>query len=347
MLDLQLLSETVQRNCDVSDAVYARNYSMCTYLLKMREYFRWERGYALSDTLPGSDVGEWVDARERLWSGLESEAYACLPLERGCLDVFDNEGVNRAVLPQGLVYSGGVGRMGQPHFFLGRLLEQQDLRGLTVYLSESELARDLTAPPAMAQGRTIYVRRESLRRALWELVQEWQWKRRPGPMARALEHFGYDADPVGALERMTDREMRSVVLHEVGEVLAGERLGEAWGRLVTAVAGTRAELIARAVRDHLADSLCTLPELLDDAEPAPLHVYFANLRGMRQELFPRARGAYDSWVEGGGLSALRAVVAEAEHHWQRVAERMLAQYRRAPERIDVAIEEVCSTAPLR
>ena len=30
----------VQRNCDISDANHGGHFTMCTYLMKMREYFR-------------------------------------------------------------------------------------------------------------------------------------------------------------------------------------------------------------------------------------------------------------------------------------------------------------------
>jgi len=54
---LERLRRAVQANCDVSDARHARNMTLCTYLLEMRELFRWERGAALTAPLPRADVG--------------------------------------------------------------------------------------------------------------------------------------------------------------------------------------------------------------------------------------------------------------------------------------------------
>ena len=45
MQDVQALSAVVQRNCDISDARHARDFTMCVYLLRMREYYRWAKGY--------------------------------------------------------------------------------------------------------------------------------------------------------------------------------------------------------------------------------------------------------------------------------------------------------------
>ena len=33
--------EAVQRNCHIADARHAREMTLCTYLLEMREFFRW------------------------------------------------------------------------------------------------------------------------------------------------------------------------------------------------------------------------------------------------------------------------------------------------------------------
>lgn len=38
------LIKTVQKNCDIADARHAGDYTLCVYLLKMREMYRWEQG---------------------------------------------------------------------------------------------------------------------------------------------------------------------------------------------------------------------------------------------------------------------------------------------------------------
>ena len=76
---LQPLLTAVQRNCHISDARYAGDYTLCIYLLKMREYFRWEMGYAFEDALPESDLGEWLKQREGYWQEIEDESFAELP----------------------------------------------------------------------------------------------------------------------------------------------------------------------------------------------------------------------------------------------------------------------------
>lgn len=116
---LHQLVDTVQRNCHVSDAQYAGNYTMCVFLLKMREYYRWENRYPLGASLPHRAVADWLHDREQLWDELRTEPFAELRVDDQSLDPFDSEGANRLLVPRGLVYSGGYGRFAKPLFFLG------------------------------------------------------------------------------------------------------------------------------------------------------------------------------------------------------------------------------------
>jgi hypothetical protein len=321
------LSATVQQNCHIADASHARSYTMCVYLLKMREYYRWEKGRPFHTRLPKEELGTWLEERERLWEQLEGAPFLPLAVNGIHLDPFDTTATNRELQPRGLVYSGGLGSRAAPHFFLGRLLRAERRHGFTVLVSGREYARDLAAPPAMALNDTIFVRRESVRRMLWEKVEEWEWKRADGPMARAMAGYGFADDPRGALEQMTDREIEAVMLHEVGECLAGAELGEEWNELLLAVAGSPAEHMARAVRDHLADALSTLPAMLEQQNTTSVHFYFANFRGMRRELFPELEAAYRQWLSGGPPASLERTTRAGKARWLDTAHQLLNLYR--------------------
>ena len=122
--DLELLKTAVQANCDIADARHARGMTMCNYLLAMRELFRWERDIPLASPLAQSELGAWIARREASWSELEDAEFLPLPLGGGC-DPFDNAAINGMLGPSGLVYAGGIGRWGKPHFFLGDLLRRE------------------------------------------------------------------------------------------------------------------------------------------------------------------------------------------------------------------------------
>jgi hypothetical protein len=314
------LAEAVQRNCDISDARYAGDYGMCTFLLKMREYYRWEHDLPFTRALPRSEMGEWLSAREAKWLELESEAFRPLLLESGAADPLDADAANRDLLPRGLVYSAGYGRFGKPVFFLGALLRVEEREGCRVIVSSCEYARELAAPPAMLQGRTIYVRLESVRRYLWEKIEEWQWRKAGGRMARALAGYDFVADPEAALARMAENETESMILHELGEARAGELLGPRWQEMIASVARTSAETQARALRDLLADCLSTLPALVARENLPALHFHFATFDSPRRELFPQALEAYEESLRSGSLAPLSRAAREG-------AERFLTEAR--------------------
>lgn len=314
------LTSAVQRNCDISDARYAGDYGMCTFLLKMREYYRWQHELPFTCALPKVELGDWLSAREAAWRELESEEFRPLPLASGAADPLAADVANRELLPRGLVYSAGYGRFGKPVFFLGALLRVEEREGCTVILSSREYARELAAPPAMLQGRTIYVRLESVRRYLWERIEEWQWRKSDNRMARALAGYDFVADPEGALACMAENETESMILHELGEARAGEFLGAAWQEMLASAARTPAEAHARAVRDLLADCLSTLPALIARENAPALHFHFATFDAQRRELFPQALDAYEAFVRSGSLAGLARAAREG-------AERFLAEAR--------------------
>ena len=343
---LHSLVATVQRNCDISDAHHARNYTLCIYLLKMREYFRWEKGYGFGDSLPNSELGDWLTAREQLWQELEGNDFEPIPVDGDHHQPFEADRINRRLLPRGLVYSGGIGGFARAHFFLAKLHRQEQRDGCDILIAGEEFARDLTAPPAMSLGNTIFVRRQSIRRMLWEKVEEWRWNEAESPMSRAMAFYPFDEDLDTALEAMTEVELEAVVLHEMGESRAGVLLGTHWERLLEATLQSRSELVLRAARDHLADCAVTLPQLIREERVPSLHFYFANLAGMRKEIFPSLAEAYRIWCERNDLSVMRRVVEKGERHWRRLAEELAQLRSDDKEDLKHAIEERLEKAPL-
>jgi hypothetical protein len=320
---LQTLQASVQHNCHISDARHASDFALCVYLLKMREYYRWEMGYSYATPLSQADIGDWLTRREQLWEALEQEDFTALEIDGHSYDPFDSESVNRALAPHGMVYSAGFGTRAKPHFYLARLERDQSAKDFRIYVSAEEYARDLSAPPAMSHRGEIFIRRESLRRMLWERLEEWRWNQPDNAMGRALQCYDFEADTDGALEQMTETEIQTLVLHEIGEVRAGEILGEAWREMLAALPRSRLELMARAVRDHLADALSTLPALLERAHPPSLHFYFANLSGMRKQTYPSIMDAYQHWLDCGDTSRLQEQIGTGREHWSKVARELI------------------------
>ena len=317
----------MQKNCHISDARHAREKTLCTYLLEMRDFFCWECDIPPFQLVPKDELGDWLTRREALWDELEDMPFAALPVSGKHFDPFDVDAINMALAPEGLVYGAGYGRFHKPHFFLGRLLRTEQRGGLTIVVSEREYARDITAFPAAMQNGVIYLRHESLRRWLREKVELWGLKKADGALKSALECYGLHAGEEAGLDLMLEHESEAVILHEVGEVAADRILGPGWQEMMAGLAMKRQEILARAVRDNLADCLSTLPALLEQDSTCSLHFYFANLDGMRRSLFPRLTAAYRHWREQGDLSPLRVAVAGGRDHWVETGMKLLDAYR--------------------
>jgi len=341
------LVEAVQANCHITDARHARNMTMCTYLLEMRELYRWELGAAPTATLPRADVGPWIARREASWAAFEEAEFRGLPLDDGIVDPFDVATVNRSLVPCNLVYGAGIGRFGKPQFFLGSLAREEWRDGVRILIAQREYARDLAPAPAALRQDTIYVRIQSLRQALWERAEAWDRRRAHGALQRALDAHGFHSDPVRALESLVEAETETLILHELGEHAAGVSLSPAWERMLDGFVERRAELVARAVRDHLADCTVTLPALVARGATVSIHLWVAGLDGLRAELFPRARSAYDCWRRGDGGRALVAAAADGAMHWQSVCDTALALAGRGGSDAERAIAALATTEATR
>ncbi len=321
------LAQQVQRNCDISDARYGGNYSLCIYLLKMREFYRWEQGFNYAQTLAKEEVGDWLAAREGLWESLANEQdYRPLQIDGEAFAIFDNQAINARLNPHGLVYSAGLGIHGASHFVLARLDEQQTHDDYQISISGKELARDLTSPPAMSLDQQVLIRRESLRRSLWERVDGWNWNRPKNAMSRALTSYPWQDDIDAALDTMTDDQMNAVIQHEIGEVLAGQLVGSDWQDMVYELRQSKAELVLRAIRDHLADALTTLPHLIASQDAISLHLYIANLNNMRKHLYPSLLASYEQWLKDNNWQALEDLNTHSRDTWLELAQHCLAEF---------------------
>lgn len=323
----QQLIDTVQKNCHIADARYAGDFTLCVYLLKMREMFRWEQHISFNKEVGVDDVGDWLTTRETLWDELEEQDY--LPLNINGVDykAFDNEAINTVLNPKGLIYSAGLGIRCRPHFFIADLEDHYQRDGVDVYISGHEHARDMAAPPAMMQGNLIFIRNQSLRRMLWEKVEEWRMSPIDSPLGRAVKAYDFEGDIEIALDKMATVESALIIEHELGEVLAGKLLGDQrWNEMINTLPRSSAEIMLRAIRDHLADSLTTLEKLLETNNPASIHFYFGSLTAMRKKIAPQLMQAYETWYLTGDLEVIADQIKPSRQHWQQLAEASLQHF---------------------
>jgi hypothetical protein len=173
------------------------------------------------------------------------------------------------------------------------------------------------------------------------------WTLRPVPgtaMHAVVQAYGLDRDFEAGLPRCLEDQGETLVLHELGEHQAGRLLGPQWAAMRLALPTRRADLYARAVRDHLADLGLTLPTLLDRGADTAIHFWFANYDGVRLLLYPALQDAYARWVQGDGGAALRQAATAGLTHFTRLAMAALELQGRAEPLAGAAVETLL-TAP--
>jgi len=337
------LIHTVQTNCHIADARYAGDYTLCVYLLKMREMYRWEQGESFNNVLTVEDVGDWLTEREGLWDDLEEQDYLPLTIDGQSYDAFENEKINGLLNPKGLIYSAGLGIRCRPHFFIADLKEHYQRDNIKIFISTREYARDMAAPPAMMQADLIFIRNESLRRMLWEKVEEWRMSPIDSPLGRAVAAYDFEGDVEVALDKMSAIESALIIEHELGEVKADKILGEQWNEMLNSLPRSAAEIMLRAIRDHLADSLTTLNTLLERNNAASMHFYFGNLTAMRKKLAPQLMKSYESWYKNGDTKLIEEYIAISCQHWEYLAKECLQLFNEqgepAIDNIEILVEQ--------
>jgi hypothetical protein len=339
------LAAAVQFNCDLADALHARDSALCTYLLGMREYYRWASGAPCGRPLAHGDVGRWITARESAWEDIAADgaSYRRLPLGGAPegIEPFDEAAANRALAALGLVYGAGLGRFGAPLFFLAQRDRAEHRDGVPVVIAGRELARGLAAPPALSRDGRVLVRTDALRRWLWTRVEGGRRQPADAALAALLAHHGGDGEDT--VERIVRSETETLVLHELGEVQAAALLA-GWETMLAGLADRHTEVVLRAVRDLLADCLVTLPALIERRAAGSLHFWYATLDPTRRALAPELASLHAA-VQRGQYEPLAREAQRGRQHWAHVAHDLLARWRDGPASLRQAAQALMRDCP--
>ena len=90
---IEPIKSIVQSNCHIADARHADEFSLCIYLLKMREYYRWEKQLSFSEVLSKEQVGPWLTEKETLWEQLAESEYQNIVIEKNKFGHFDTKSI--------------------------------------------------------------------------------------------------------------------------------------------------------------------------------------------------------------------------------------------------------------
>lgn len=313
-MDLNGFAQQVKRNCDISDARSWGFYSMCGLLTRLRDLYRTEHGRLPWETIPRPEIAEWISSRERLWMDLEQEELRSLEIAGTSYDPFDINGIGRVLAGTGLVYGAGYGVYGKETFFLGRLADRREVFDYQVFISGKELCRDLSSAPAMLQGRCVYIRLDAIRTLLWDKFHELQAHRYGGLLEEFFSAHGIakTEQPSESLHERIDgliREASEVfLLHEIGEAFEDED-SEEWNAIIRSGGNKRGELHLRAIKDLLADTseVGPLKRICGERNRPRLLLFMTFLDGIRREIFPEMRNAFQRFMETNDWSLIEKV----------------------------------------
>lgn len=328
-MTLTSLIKSVQTNCDISDAQYAQEFPLCIYLLKMRDYYRWKNQLAINAVLDKQALGEWIVQLEELWQNLDFNDFININIDNKKLAPFDLDKINPLLQKYNLYYGAGYGVAGKPQFFLADVIETEQVGSHTVYTLGKEYARNLFAYPAMLQDHLIIIRQDALTRYIAEKIEEWQWRKSESAMSHALEFYDFENNFDKALTQMATHELAVIKYHELGELMAGAHLGQEWRKMLSEISNARTERIVRAIKDHIADCMRTLPELIDKEDIASIHFYMANFEGFRKQLWPALMTSYQKAMEKNNLMLLNQSITQGLEYWCDAGEKILQLYETA------------------
>lgn len=311
----------VARNCRVADARAWGFHSLCGLLLRLRELYKWEHGLPPWGRVETPAVLAWVGDREAEWERLEEAGLEPVRLGDAAFDPFDEEGISARLLPHGFLYAAGAGPGGRALFVLGEVRERRVLDGAEVFVLGRELVRDLFPTPAMSRPGRIVARADVVPWYVWGALEEAATKQEPGPAAHALLEDGLEPAAVlcapgehaAQLAAIADLEVEVAVRHELGELAEDRRPGRDWGALLRRAAGSKAELLGRALKDALADTgeAGTLRYLIENRMRGSVALFAAGDRGLRRRVLPEARQIWHFVLHGGDWAAAERARAAA------------------------------------
>lgn len=306
MTQAEELARQVRENCEITNARHAGGYSVCGLLLRLRNLYKWERGLPPWEEPDPAAALDWVAAKEASWEALAEQDFRPLRLGRADLDPMDAEAVNARLRGSGLIYGAGYGWGLKPSFFLGHLAERQRIHGRSVHFVGRELARDLFAAPALLSGERVIARTESAGFFLWDRIHDVK-KSGQEALLFALRAHGLDGGNLtsAALREvfpaLLAQETAAYVRHELGELLDEGFPRPVWRAIIARFPGERIELVARALKDALADTgpRGMLAYVIRRRQAASLGFYCAFLDGVRRLVLEAVPAAFAEFREAG------------------------------------------------
>jgi hypothetical protein len=289
--EIDSIRKTVLRNCDISDAAHAGIYSICSLALRLRDLFKWEKGLAPWEEKESKDTLEWIGEKEEKWATISETDFIPISINGQTFDPFDTGAINAVLISHNFFYGAGYAHGLKPTFFLAVCEKSEKIDGITVHWIGHELARDLLTLPALTQDNSILFREQCARMFFWDQILYIPKSGRPA-LEFALKACGIKDTRPSAIkagfEKAFGIQMNVYIHHEVGEIKDTGFDRAIWREVISEFPHTPVEIIARVVKDVLADTnpYGTLPHIIKEKNIAALSFYVAFRGSMAKTLFP-------------------------------------------------------------
>jgi len=324
--------QAIKHNCDISDARDNGIYSICTLVLKLRNLYKWEHGLQPWEEPEAPVLLDWIAAKEEYWKNIEAESFLPIPINGAGIDPFLLPTINRHLARQNHMYGAGYGRSMKAVFFMAEILEERLVEGCPTIILGKEKARELSSPFAMLQDGIIYIRKEPMRFFFWDQIQEIDPSGRVA-MQQALAANGLMKDGcglkreklIGVFDDIVDRELEIFIYHEVGESQENLLDSSVLQKIIAAYPASVLELLARAVKDILADThpRGLLSHIVTMEKKSSLGFYISFLDGMRKLLCPELTEAGKGFWDNGDWSSLQKAKLACRAKSVTIAEKLL------------------------
>jgi hypothetical protein len=323
----------IKFNCDVSDAQYWGYFSICGLLIRYRDLYRSEKGLDFRAEIGREDIGAWIQAKEATWPELEQRSFRSLTLDGKSYDPFDLAGINRLLVPQGLIYGAGYGMYMKPTFFLARLVSVREIDGLTVYTSDAELVRDLFTAAGMLQGTSILLRLEPLTMLLMSRFSSLN-PRKATALDDAFAQYGFPYQQL--LDSTFEKRLKNMALRYSEVILCHERaeareLAPEGKDLLRAAGDRKAEHYVRAIQDLVADTSDQGPfmRIIETRDRDALSLHLALAEGFPKALFPEMKAAYARFLQNGDWELIEAARIKGRERFLLQRSRIIALFQRS------------------
>jgi hypothetical protein len=344
LINLDNIISQVKRNCNISDAKFWGEYSICGLLLRLRELFRSEKGLKLWERIPHEEISEWMSEKENLWKELQDKELEDIIIGGSTFEPFEVSNINKKLEKKNLIYGAGYGIRMKPSFFIADLISKRRIDNYEVYIAGKEYARDLADYPAMIQDSAIFARLDTTKLLLWERFEELRVRDPRSTLSYAFSRYGINPndEPSENTEKKISMvalsEVETYIHHELGEAIEGEKLGEEWKKLLLDISGRKAEYFSRGIKDLLADTTekGMINYIIKNQKEGSLGFYIVFLDGYRKLLFPEIVGAFKKFIDSGDWQFIENARLEGYKKAKKYAERLLSIRRELREKTKVS-----------